>query len=378
MRHTLAGLALGCAALALAGCELAPKEATQVGYRGTGMALIDVVDTEAAEEVPAPPYDLPPPSGVTAAEAYENVQVLGDMSREEFDYLMAAITEWVSPEQGCNYCHNPANLAADTVYTKIVARRMLQMNRAINVQWASHVQETGVTCWTCHRGNPVPEAVWTLPEEVNGTTIVGNRRGQNAPRPITAYASLPTESLAYFFASDLGEPRNINVNSETMHPTRANRTTVMETEQTYALMMHLSQALGVNCTHCHNSQNFAAWNLSSQQRATSWYGIRMVRDINDRYISPLHEVFPPNRLGPEGDPYKTSCVTCHQGNNKPLGGVQMVADYPWLQGNPGSVSPTPDDVREMLEEPEVVPTPVPAEGEEIARASRTTRVAAGR
>ena len=373
MRRTLAALALGSTALALAGCELGSKEATQGGYRGTGMAQIDLINVDAAQEVPAPPYDLPAPSGVKASEVYQNVPVLGDMDREEFDYLMAAITEWVSPEQGCNYCHNPANLAEDSVYTKVVARRMLQMNRSINVQWANHVQDTGVTCWTCHRGNPVPDAIWTLPAEVNGTTIVGNRRGQNAPRPITGYASLPTESLAYFFSSDLGEPVNINVNSSTMHPNRQNRKTTMEAEQTYALMMHLSTALGVNCTHCHNTQNFAAWNLSTQQRATSWYGIRMVRDINDDYISPLHDVFPANRLGPRGDPFKASCVTCHQGNAKPMGGVQMVADYPWLQGSGrGQVpaSPSSDEVREMLQDPAIVPKPVP--GPEIAARSTTT------
>ena len=56
---------------------------------------------------------------------------------------MISITEWVAPEQGCAYCHDDENLAADTVYTKIVARRMLQMTRHINADWKPHVAATG-------------------------------------------------------------------------------------------------------------------------------------------------------------------------------------------------------------------------------------------
>jgi len=68
---------------------------------------------------------------------------------------MLAITQWVAPEQGCAYCHNGDNLADDGLYTKIVARRMLQMTRHINKDWKEHVASTGVTCYTCHRGQPV-------------------------------------------------------------------------------------------------------------------------------------------------------------------------------------------------------------------------------
>ena len=35
---------------------------------------------------------------------------------------MAAITAWVSPKEGCNYCHEGADLASDAKYTKVVAR----------------------------------------------------------------------------------------------------------------------------------------------------------------------------------------------------------------------------------------------------------------
>ena len=37
---------------------------------------------------------------------------------------------------------------------------MLQMMRHINQDWKTHVAETGVVCYTCHRGNPVPANIW--------------------------------------------------------------------------------------------------------------------------------------------------------------------------------------------------------------------------
>ena len=77
-------------------------------------------------------------------------------------------------------------------------------------------------------------------------------------------------------------------------------------------MMHMSSALGVNCTYCHNTQSFRQWSISRPQRANAWYGIRMVRDINVNYIGSLTHVFPAYRKGPQGDPNKVNCGTCHQ------------------------------------------------------------------
>jgi photosynthetic reaction center cytochrome c subunit len=100
-------------------------------------------------------------------------------------------------------------------------------------------------------------------------------------------------------------------------------------------MMHISQSLGVNCTFCHNTRSFAAWDQSTPQRATSWYGIRMLRDLNANYIEPLQPQLPHVRLGPLGDVPKANCATCHQGAYKPLFGANMLKDYPALAG-PGT------------------------------------------
>lgn len=340
MKRTIAIAALAGVSLTLAGCELGPKQSVQNGHRGTGMDQVVLKKVAMAkDDVPAPPYDPPSNDGPRAGAAYQNVKVLGDVSEEQFTYTMAAITAWVAPEQGCNYCHNPENMASDEKYTKVVARKMLQMTRNINGNWSSHVKQTGVTCWTCHRGNAIPANYWALPEG-DKTGIIGNRHGQNNPIAASAYSSLPNSALALYLTGDPKTDRNIRVVSNTLHPTKANELSIKETEPQYALMMHLSQSLGVNCTFCHNAQAFKPWNISTPQRATAWYGLRMVRNVNGEYISSLKDVFPAHRKGPMGDPFKVSCATCHQGKNKPMGGYQMAKDYKALWGAPMAMPAT--------------------------------------
>jgi photosynthetic reaction center cytochrome c subunit len=115
---------------------------------------------------------------------------------------------------------------------------------------------------------------------------------------------------------------------------------VKNAEATYALMNHMSSALNVNCTYCHNTDSFSSWSNSRPQRAQAWYGIRMVRDIDTNYIGSLQNVFPDKRKGPHGDVYKANCLTCHQGLNKPLGGVSMLGDYPDLRAPAAAPSAT--------------------------------------
>jgi photosynthetic reaction center cytochrome c subunit len=317
----------------LAGCEAPPMVSEQLGYRGSGVAQISNPDRALpADVIPPPPYPLGPDEGPRASETYENVRVLGDLSTDEFNRLMLSMTEWVSPEQGCNYCHNAENMASDEVYTKVVARRMLQMTREINSMWKPHVQTTGVTCYTCHRGKPVPAETWSLsPEDPKAGRLVAANMptGQNRPQAITAYASLPAEPFAKYLQGDASA---IRVASASGRPHPDWTPSIKDAEATYGLMMHLSSALGVNCTFCHNTQSFRNWSTSRAQRATAWHGIRMTGKINAAYITPLQSTFPAARLGPAGDPLKVNCATCHRGKSKPLGGVSMLADHPALAG----------------------------------------------
>jgi len=333
---------IGCAVSALlAGCEAPPPIAEQQGYRGTGMVAIanpGTVDARASAN--AAPEALAPvdAGGPPAASTYTNVKVLNDLGVAEFTRLMVAMTNWVSPEQGCNYCHAGTDFASDAPYAKVVARRMLQMTREINSQWKDHVGTTGVTCYTCHRGQPVPAGLWVLdpgPKQAGG--MARGRAGQNVPATAVGLTSLPYDP----FAALLSNSGDIRVVSAHALPAGGGQS-IVATEQTYGLMMHISGALGVNCTFCHNSRSFAEWEQSSPQRVTAWHGLRMVKSLNANYLDPLHAQLPAGRLGPMGDAPKLNCATCHQGLSRPLNGAAMLTSHPELAAAKAPLPSTPD------------------------------------
>jgi photosynthetic reaction center cytochrome c subunit len=127
-----------------------------------------------------------------------------------------------------------------------------------------------------------------------------------------------------------------------------NRRSVYQARETYGLMMVMAESLGVNCTFCHYTPAFYNWDMSTPQRATAWYGIRMVRDLNNTVMVPkVTPLLPKERLGPTGDVPKIYCATCHQGSNKPLYGAPMLQYYPELvrppDGTPTESLPTAPD-----------------------------------
>jgi photosynthetic reaction center cytochrome c subunit len=331
-------LVAGVSALMLAGCERPPMDEVQRGYRGVGMEIVvnpRLREASVAKNIPPEPEPPAVPLPTKAKDVYQNVQVLGDLSITEFNRQMIAISKWLAydlPEaERCNYCHYPENLADDGKYTKRVARSMLKLTLHTNAAWKSHVADTGVTCYTCHRGKPVPEYVWTTDPGPEKPALIMSA-GQNVPSPTVAYASLPYDPLTPFLDQDYA----ISVISNDALPPGGNvsRKSIKQAEWTYGLMMHISDSLGVNCTYCHNSRSFFDWDQSPAQRTTAWYAIRHVRDINQNYINPLADILPENRKGPLGDPQKASCATCHQGAYKPLYGASMLKDYPGLAGPP--------------------------------------------
>jgi photosynthetic reaction center cytochrome c subunit len=314
------------------GFERPPIQTAQGGFRGTGMDENYNPRTLALlHEQNVLPAVLPPlpATGPSASKVYKNVQVLGGLSVGQFTRLMATITTWVAPKQGCAYCHDTKNMASDALYTKVVSRRMLQMVEHINADWKQHVAATGVTCYTCHRGQPVPSQIWfDEPGSPHAGGMAEAFFSKNHPGGAVNDSSLPSDyGTAY-----LEKATNIRVQATTALPEGTTTQNIKDTEATYGLMMHISQSLGVNCTYCHNSRDFSDWSQSTPQRVTAWYGIRMVRNLNNEYLDKLHDVFPPIRLGPLGDGPKVNCATCHQGVYKPLFGASQLAGFPELQG----------------------------------------------
>ena len=54
------------------------------------------------------------------------------------------------------------------------------MTRHINADWKQHVAETGVTCYTCHRGKPVPQTSGSPSRaRARAQGMAGNAPGQN-------------------------------------------------------------------------------------------------------------------------------------------------------------------------------------------------------
>ncbi|MDO9285239.1 MAG: photosynthetic reaction center cytochrome PufC [Aquabacterium sp.] len=335
--HT-ALLATLLAPLLLAGCERPPMDSTQTGFRGTAMGAVQnpriVGPVDAAQKLPDPVPAIPsPPGSPLAKDSFKNVQVLGDLPAGEFTRTMLAITAWVAPKEGCAYCHKAGDdLSADTLYTKVVARKMIAMTRHINTDWKQHVAASGdggaggVTCYTCHRGQPVPARIWftePAPRQTGGSTADSN--GQNRPAMAAGLTALGIDPLTPYL---LGNQR-IRAAATTALPVNA-PVSIQQTEKTFGLMMHMSQSLGVNCTYCHNTRSHAEWAESPPTRTTAFHGINMARDLNVAYMLPLTQVFPPSRLGPTGDVAKVSCATCHQGQFKPLKGAPLLKDHPAL------------------------------------------------
>jgi photosynthetic reaction center cytochrome c subunit len=229
----------------------------------------------------------------------------------------------------------------------MVARTMIAMTQRTNEAWGEqHTAPTGVTCWTCHRGQPVPQYVFAQdPGRPLPGALAKVPNGQNIAGPLVGYASLPSEPLNKYLSGDA----EIGIAGPTALPT-GNDLSIKDAEWTYSLMMYFSGSLGVNCTYCHNSQSFAKWEGSPPARLTAWHGINMVREVNSTYIAATEEYLPEHRKGPLGDVPKVACETCHQGAYKPLYGAQMLKDYPNLaresDGAKALLAGSGDDINE--------------------------------
>jgi len=312
MKKTPVGALIFTVALSTAACERPPMEHTEIGWRGIGLLEIENPRMRAADSTAvaeAMPPEFPPFGGSDDAAppgTWQNVQVLGNLSELEFNRTMAAITQWVAPEQGCTYCHavdaatGAVNMASDDIYTKVASREMFRMIKEINGQWSSHVGDAGVTCYTCHAGQPVPQNIWFYEDDMSWMRHLLDRDDARV-------------QSSWALASE-GE----------------NDVSIPETVETYELMIHVSNSLGVSCTFCHQTSRWADWEESPPARTKALRGIRMVRQANMNHLVPLQDVWPPERLGPLGDGPKVECATCHQGANLPLYGLLNADGWPAL------------------------------------------------
>jgi photosynthetic reaction center cytochrome c subunit len=314
----------------------------QTGPRGTGMsvpefAAVLAVPDPGIEEVYEDPPFIPEEGDVLAGDVYENVQVLAGVTEDNFLRLMSAMSLWVAPDEGCAYCHSGAddgNYADDDLYTKVVARRMIEMTQNINENWDSHVnanKQVGVTCFTCHRGQNVPSDTWFKVAPVN-MAAEGWSAIQNRATLRSQYTSLPADALESYLVDyeiigvhDLESRVSVDI-------TDPDVPAIQNAERTYALMNYVANSLGVNCVFCHNSRAFYDADQVTPQWATASLGIAMVQEMNNEYLVPLQDIYPEERLGPiHADAPKAACKTCHKGYQQPLQGTNVIKDWPELQ-----------------------------------------------
>src|SRR5947207_8395807 len=86
----------------------------------------------------------------TAAEAYQNIQILKEIPANQLIPAMQFITYSLGVE--CSYCHVEGALEKDDKKAKQKARKMMQMMTAINRD--NFESKQTVTCNSCHRGSP--------------------------------------------------------------------------------------------------------------------------------------------------------------------------------------------------------------------------------
>ena len=323
---------------------------TQMGYRASS----SVQFASRAETAPLNvdiPEPLPPAAegGPKATETYKNVKVLTDVNAAEFMRLQQALTNWVSPKQGCAFCHNTQDWASDEKRTKLIARRMLEMTRYVNSAWGGHVNPTGVTCYTCHRGQPVPAEVWWPRVMPKARPLIDKSEPWLEGAP-TVTRFFPNAGFDEYYLQD----NPVAVVSKTALRSNDVSSSVVAA-RIYEMMMQMSLQIGVNCGYCHASRAFQDWNQSTPMRWVGYYSLRLIRDLNRNYLLPLAQVIPQqrelvhptpvpvipaNERGQQPGNALLTCETCHYRLTNPMNGVNMVKDYPGLVSHDG---PAKDD-----------------------------------
>ncbi len=277
-------------------------DSLQTGPRGTGMS------------VPEFKSDLATPDPDIAALA--EIEADGD--------LIAAMQAWTGI---------PNLFEDEDSYQYGVGAMMIAMTQNINENWDAHVNangEVGVTCYTCHRGQPVPSEIWFSIMPVTERTA-GWSANQNRATSLSQSTSLPSDALESYLLDDQTiavhdlESRVAGVPGQDGYPG------IQNAERTYSLMNYFSNSLGVNCVFCHNTRAFYDGGQVTPQWATASLGILMVQELNNDYIVPAGALLPEERLGPRnGDEPKVACRTCHKGYQQPLQGTNVIGDWPQL------------------------------------------------
>ncbi len=317
-----------------------PGPSVDVGPAGQAMVQFAPTEAEAhAQNRPAPVLTPVADDPRQATAAYKNVRVLTDLNAGDFMRVQQAMTAWVSPRQGCGFCHVGSDYASDALPQKAAARTMLAMTRHINASWRSHVGAAGVTCFSCHQGQPVPAEVWfQSPPRPHPRVSEPGDDWNEAARTVRGF--FPNEGYEeYLLQATPAHGQSLTALPAGTTPS------FTEVKRLYEAMMQMSDGMGVNCGYCHHSRNFADWRQSPPARWTGYSGIVMTRDLNRDYLLKLMGEDPITRWQ-SGNPRPLSlparmrgaqignglvdCATCHRGAPRPRDVAAPPGGFPGL------------------------------------------------
>src|SRR5207245_6371846 len=148
--------------------------------------------------------NISPPRERSAAEAYQNIQVLKDIPAEQLIPAMQFITYSLGVE--CSFCHVEGAFEKDDKKPKQTARKMMQMMFAINHDNFEGKRE--VTCYSCHRGSSHPLSTPVIADAGVPATPMAEREEDDGHEPIPA--DVPSvEQIFAKYADALGGPSAI-------------------------------------------------------------------------------------------------------------------------------------------------------------------------
>ncbi len=141
---------------------------------GLAAVFISAIAYGRAQSAPAPsaatpasPHAAPaqPTSGATdaktAEQVFKNIQVLKGIPSDQLQPAMQFISTSLGVE--CVFCHTQGAFDNDDKKPKLAARKMIQMQMAINKD--SFEGHPAVTCNSCHRGSHSPVAIPVISDE---------------------------------------------------------------------------------------------------------------------------------------------------------------------------------------------------------------------
>jgi Photosynthetic reaction centre cytochrome C subunit len=94
-----------------------------------------------------------------AEDVYKNIKVLRGTPADAFNQAMHLVSGALGVD--CEYCHLEKDRVSDEVKKKDIARDMMTMTADLNRRMFKG--EEVVTCYTCHRGHPIPVGAPELP-----------------------------------------------------------------------------------------------------------------------------------------------------------------------------------------------------------------------